>query len=322
MNLHHFMRKEKSGLAFTTMELVDSEESMGHGVCVQEPSDPEGAIGPVLYGDGNLKFDIELIHSQLPTTSYHNNLPKVMWCHGEPLSSVGNGVSMKAILDMASRIDAFIAMRQDEWAIWNAIKRTYLVPKGVDLTRFKPIEVLPHDDANPESKLSGDPAILYVEHWRGQRNPLYLLAAMEKVWKRLPGARLHLFNCTDKKMYETFNALIKHNKYWPFVRTLSGPVADDKVNLLYNQADIVVSCLYPLYARSIEAFAAGKALVAPGYKEHDYPFQCDLSPDSIADAIIKAWDNRGMVDFRQWAEKYHDVDETVRQSLDIYRRYL
>ena len=315
------MKKEKSGLAFTTLELVQAEEKQGHGVCVREPSDAVGGPGPVLYGNPDLHFDAEIIHSQLPITSYHNGLPKFMWMHGEPLSSVGNGVSMKAIVDMAPKVDAFLAMRQEELAIWNSIKRTYLVPKGIDLARFHPVEVPPHDEKDPASKLSGEPAVLYVEHWRGQRNPLYLCVAMERVWQRFPKARLHLFNCTDKRMYDTFQTLYRHNKWWTFLRTMNGPVADADVNLLYNRADIVVSGLFPLYARSIEAFGAGKAFIGPGYTDPEYPWHCTLDPVSMADAITRCWEGYDTVNYRQWAEQKHDVMETVRQSVAIYERY-
>lgn len=322
MKIGHWMRKEKSGLAFTTLELVQAEERQGHQVFVREPTDKDGLPGALLYGDPDVSCDVECIHSQMPFTSYHDGRPKFMWMHGEPLSSVGNGVSMKAIVDMASRIDAFIAMRREEWKIWNTIKRTYVVPKGIDLVRFHPIDVPAHDPKDDTSKLSGEPAILYAEHWRGQRNPLYWCVAMTEVVKRFPKARLHLFNCTDKKMYETFRALIQHSKWWTFLRTINGPVADADVNALYNRADIVVSGLYPLYARSIEAFGAGKAFIGPGYTDPDYPFHCDLDPISMANAIIQCWENYGQVNYRQWAEQKHDVMETVKQSIDIYGRYL
>lgn len=317
MNIQHYMKNEKSGLAFSTLELVAAESKLGHGVCVREPTDAAGFPGKSLYGDPELKFDIECIHSQMPMTSNFNGVPKFLWMHGEPLSSVGNGVSMKAIVDMAPKMAAFIAMRKEEQVIWNTIKKTYFVPKGIDLERFKPVE-LPAD----VKKLSGNPAVLYLEHWRGQRNPLYLCVAMQEVWRRNPDARLHLFNCGDKKMGDTFKALIEHNKWSAFVRTLNGAVSDLEVNQLYNRADIIVSCLYPLYARSIEAFGAGKAFIGPGYTDPDYPWHCELEPNSMAKAIENCWSNYSKVDYRKWAEQKHDVIETVKQSIDIYGRYL
>jgi hypothetical protein len=309
MKIGHYMRREKSGLAFSTLEIVAEEEQQGHSVYIQTPGE-----GELIYGQ-LFDPDIEVIHSQLPLTSYHNKKPRVMFMHGECLSSVGNGVSMRAIVDLAPMVDAFIAMREEEWAIWSTIKRTYVVPKGIDLTRFTPI-------ALPEGveKLSGEPAVLYCEHWRGSRNPLYLCVAMEQVWRQWPKARLHLYNCTDKKMLETFKALIGHNKWSSFVRTITGPVKD--VNQLYNRADIAISCLYPLYARSIEAFGAGKAFIGPGYTNSRYPWHCELHPDSMAKAIMDCWSDYGRVDYRKWAEDNHDIRESVRQCVDVYRRYV
>ena len=322
MNITHYMRKEKSGLAFTTLELVQAEEKLGHGICLREPTDKEGFAGQVLYGDADLKPDVESIHSQLPISSYHNRIPKFLWMHGEPLSSVGNGVSMKAIVDMAPKVDAFMAMRSEEYDIWSSIKRTYVVQKGIDLERFHPIEVPAADSKDPGAKLVGEPAVLYCEHWRGQRNPLYWCVAMEQVWKVFPKARLHLYNCTDKKMSETFKSLISHNKWWTFIRSLQGPVPDAEINALYNRADIVVSGLFPLYARSIEAFGAGKAFIGPGYTDPEYPWHCTLDPASMAKAIIDCWGDYSRIDYRKWAEQKHDVLETVRQTVDIYGRYL
>lgn len=307
MQLQHWMKKEHSGLAATTLELVKYEEKIGHQVEVRQPGEDN-----VLYG-GVTNPDIHLVHSQLGMKAYHDGKPKVMWMHGEPISSVGNGISMKAICDLAPSMDAFIAMRKDEMPIWSSIKRTFLVPKGIDLEKFKPL------GANV-NKLEGSPAVLYYENWRGQRNPLYVCRAMEEVFKKYPDARLHLVNCKDPKMKETFQALIKQCKWWPFIRTLMGPVTD--VNAVLNKADIVVSGLFPLYARGIEAFGAGKAFIGAGYKEHDYPFTCDYEPLSMANAIIKCWENYDQITYRTWAEQHHDVQETVRQSLEIYKRYL
>jgi glycosyltransferase involved in cell wall biosynthesis len=311
MKVLHHMKKENSGLARTTLEIVKYEEKQGHKVCIKEPT---GEMP--IYGSMNGDPDIHCIHSQLGLKAYHDNKPKVMFMHGEPLSSVGNGVSMKAIVDLAPMVDCFIAMRKDEMPIWQSIKRTYLVDKGVDLEVYKPLDGI-------TEKLSGEPSVLYVENWRGQRNPLYLCVAMEQVWKKYPNARLHLYNCNDKRMQETFLALSKNNKWWPFLRSLQGGVnGGEEMNLLYNRADIVVSCLYPLYARSVEAFGAGKAFIGPGYKEHNYPWQCDLHPDSIAKAIIDCWENFDKIDYRKWAEKYHDANESARQCVEIYKRYL
>jgi glycosyltransferase involved in cell wall biosynthesis len=307
MKILHWMKKENSGMARSTLEIVNAEQQLGHGVCIRQPGE-----NMPLYGVDR-DMDVHSVHSQLNLAAYFDRQPKVMWMHGEPLSSVGNGISMKAIVDLATLMDCFICMRKDELPVWSSIKRTYLVPKGIDLDVFKPVPGVPE-------RLSGEPAVLYVENWRGQRNPLYLCTAFEEVHRALPHARLHLYNCGNKKMQQAFESLIANNKWWPFIRTLQGPVSD--INGLYNKADMVVSCLYPLYARGIEAFGAGKAFIGPGYREHDYPFQCELDPHSMARAIIDCWERFTDFDFRNWAEQHHDVRETVRQAVSVYERYL
>lgn len=311
MKLMHWVKREVSGLYFSTLEIAAEEERQGHKICLREPQ------GTVLYGQPFDDPDVELIHSQLPVQSYHNGKPRIMWCHGEPISSVGNGVSMKAVVDLAPMCDAFICMRQEEFAYWNAIKKTYVVPKGIDLNRFKP---LPSIEAG--EKLSGAPSVLYMEHWRGQRNPLPLLIAMLKVWREYPEARLHLFNCPGGKSYDTFSALIKEGKMWPFVRSLQGKVDPNEVNKLINRSDIVVSCLYPFYARSIEALGAGKGFLCPGYTDAEYPYHCTLDPDDMAREIINIWENGcGKFDFREWACRKHDIKDTVTQAVKLYEKY-
>jgi len=216
---------------------------------------------------------------------------------------------------MAPMIDAFICMRREEHAVWSTIKRTFVVPKGIDLEVFCPAP-------GPVERLEGEPAVLYYENWRGMRNPLYPIIAMKLVWQQLPKARLHLYNCTDAKMRACFDALIKQAKLWPFVRSLQGAVPANQVPALLRRADIVVSGLFPLYARGIEALGCGKAFLGAGYKEPGYPWQCDFSPESMAEEIINCHENYDKIDYREWAEGHHDEAESTKQRLEIYQRYL
>lgn len=309
MHVTMWMRRENSGLARTTLELAKATEQLGHQVCIRQPQD-----GMPIYGHGE-ETDIHTVHSQLNPKAYHDGRPALMWMHGEPLSSVGNGISMKAIVDLAPLCQAFICMRREEQSVWNSIKRTYYVPKGVDLELFRPYEGI-------TERLSGEPSVLYVENWRSSRNPLYLCVAMQEVHKKFPNARLHLYNVQDKKQYETFKALIDHNKWGTFIRSLQGPV--DDVPLLMNRVDLVVSGLYPLYARTpLEALACGKAAICMGYKHPGYPWTVDdYSPEGFAEAIVRCWEKYDHLNYRSYAEQNHDVRETMRQAIEIYNRYL
>jgi hypothetical protein len=135
MKIRHWMRQEKSGLAFTTLELVQAEAEQGHQVELRQPDNT------LLYPEAPVfeRPDVHLIHSQINPATYHDRVPKFLVTHGEPLSSVGNGVSMKAIVDLAPICEAFISMRQEEWPAWQSIKKTYVVQKGIDLSRFTPL---------------------------------------------------------------------------------------------------------------------------------------------------------------------------------------
>jgi glycosyltransferase involved in cell wall biosynthesis len=308
VNIAHWMRRENSGLVRSTIELAKYEERAGHGVTMRAPHNNE-----LMYGDEAMKPDVHAVHSQLWPGAYFDRAPKFMWMHGEPLSSVSNGVSMKAIVELSTQCEAFFCMRREEWPIWNAIRRTFYVPKGIDLERYRPLDPAP-------PMLAGEPAILYCENWRGQRNPLYLCIAMQQVVQKLPRARLHLYNCSDKKLFDTFRALLEHGKWWSYVKSFKGGETD--INRLYNRAHIVVSGLYPLYARGIEAFGAGRAFIGPGYREPEWPYHCELDVDSMADAIVRCWENYDQINYRQYAERHHDVAETVRQSVDHMKRYL
>ena len=308
MKILHYMNKEDSGLGRTTLELAKYEELAGHVATIREPTG-----GGLIYGRGN-EYDVSCVHHQMDPHKYHDGKPRFLWCHGEPLSSVGNGISMKAMVEMAPMCSAFIAMRKEEIPIWKALKNeTYLVTKGIDLDVYKPLPGI-------TERLSGEPAVLYYENWRGNRNPLYWCVAMQEVHKKYPNARLHLYNLVEKRMHETFTALHVHCHWWPFLRTISG--ASDDINLLLNRVDIVISGLHPLYARSIEAFGANKAFISPGYHEFEYPWTCDYEVQSMADSIIKCWENYDKVNYRKWAEDHHNVKDTVSQSIDIYKRFL
>jgi glycosyltransferase involved in cell wall biosynthesis len=304
-----WMKKEVSGLAVTTLELVEATEKHGHQVCLRQPGD-----GMPIYHP-NDHVDLHSIHSQINPSAYFDDRPKVLWLHGEALSSVGNGISAKAIVDLAPMCSAFLAMRREELSIWRDVCPTYYVGKGVDLERYIPAD-------GPIERLSGEPAVLYCENWRGQRNPLYIILAMREVFKKYPKARLHLYNCTDKRMYETFKALVDHCKYGMFVRSLQGAVAD--VPALMARVDIVVSALHPLYARTpLEALACGKAAICAGYNEPGYPWTVkDYSPEGFAETIIACWEKYDHLNYRAYAEAHHDVGACVAEAIRVYERFV
>lgn len=302
-------RRENSGLMRTTLEHAKYEARLGHEVAIREPQ------GQLLWGQ-DFEPDIITIHSQLNPEYFHaRNVIRAFLCHGEPLSSIGNGVSFKAVLDLAPLMDCFICMRRQELAVWSTIKRTYLTRKGVDTEVFAPIEGV--------EKLEGEPSILYYENQRGVRNPLYPMCAMIEVQKKLPKARFHVWNINDKKTFETWNTFVKQCKLWTFVRSLNGPAKQQDVPGLLNRADIVVSALYPLSARGIESLACGRAYVSAGYDEPGYPWRpAEYSVESFAETIIDCAENWDKIDYRKWAIEHHNEEDASRERIAIYEKYL
>lgn len=308
MKILHWLRQANSGLNRTTLEIAKAEEDLGHTVTIKQPAD-----GVLLYGE-DMDPDVHCVHSQLPAMHLYDNKPKFLWAHAEPGHAIANGVTFQAMLELAPKADAIICMRRDEQEYWSHLARTYVVTKGIDLDVFKPQEV------PEEKKLAGRPAVLYYENWRGERNPLPWIVAMARVFRRLPEAKLHLYNCPDKDMGGLFLTAVNQCKWAPFVASLCGPEED--VSALINSADIVVSSIPFLYARSIEAFGCGKPLICPGYRLPSYPYQCEFDPVSMAQALADAWERRELWGARRWAEEHHDVCETARQAVAVYERYL
>ena len=301
------IRRESSGLFRTALEHTRYEERAGHQVAIREPQ------GQLLWGQ-DFEPDVITVHSQLAPAFYHGKAARTFICHGEPLSSVGNGISFKAILDLAPLMDCFICMRESEWPIWQTIKRTYVTRKGCDLDVFRPLEGV--------QRLPGEPSILYYENQRGTRNPLYPLVAMIEVWKKLPKAQFHIVNIQDKKVADTWATYVKQCKLWPFVRSLRGPVKHEEVPALLNSVDIVVSALYPLSARGIEALGCGTAYVSAGYDVPGYPWKVEeYSVESFADTMISCAENLDKINYRTWAEEHHDEKDATAERLAIYEKY-
>jgi hypothetical protein len=62
--------------------------------------------------------------------------------------------------------------------------------------------------------------------------------------------------------------------------------------------------------------------VCAGYRDSEYPYRCDFTPESMADAIMAAWEGRETFNARAWAEAKHDVQDTAREIVAIFQRYV
>lgn len=306
MKIVHWVKKENSGLFRTTFELAKGEEEAGHEISLRTPSEQT-----VLHGFAGDEFDIHCIHSQFPAMFYKDKRPKILFMHGEPDYGMLYKVSTSAIMDLATLVDAFVAFNEKEAVLWNSFKRTYVIPKGINLESYRPI-VLP-------KKLAGEPSVLYAEHWRNFRHPFHAFVAMEKVAAKNPKVRFYPFGCPPEEK-EFWLRLIRQNRY----NTFCPGVFQPQMNMvgLLNMADIVVSPVFPSYGRvSLEALACNKPVVA--YKTNPHAtYTCEpYDPDDMAEKVIKCWEEKPNGQ-RKYAEENLSAKVMAEKAIEIYRRFL
>ena len=135
MKITHWLKQENSGLFRTTAELTKYEMQLGHTVSLRDPH-----TNRTFFGFADDDFDIHCVHSQIHPHYHKDGKPKVLFLHGEPDYGMLHKVSITAIMKLVPIIDAFIAFNEDEAKIWNSFKRTYVIPKGIDLEKYKPVK--------------------------------------------------------------------------------------------------------------------------------------------------------------------------------------
>jgi glycosyltransferase involved in cell wall biosynthesis len=306
LKIVHWLKKENSGLFRTTFELAVNEEKLGHEVSLRTIAERQ-----TFYGFQGDDFDLHCIHSQLPPIFWKDSRPKMLFLHGEPDYGMLHKISTSAIMDLAPVVDAFIAFNEKEAALWNSFKRTYVIPKGIDLDSYRPAAVA--------KKLAGDPAVLYAEHWRGFRHPFHTLVALEIATRSLKNLRFYPFGCPEEEK-PFWLRLIRQNKYSFF----TPGIFKQQKNMpgLLNMADIVVSPVFPSYGRvSLEALACNKPVVA--YKTNPHAtYKCEpYDPADMAAKVVQCWTEKPNGQ-RKYAEEHLSAKSMAEGALAIYRRFL
>ena len=305
MKILHWLKKENSGLFRTVLELAKYEQRQGHVTALRMPAENK-----TFYGFSDDSFDIHCIHSQINPIYYKDGKPKILFLHGEPDYGMLVKISTTAILDLIPLIDCMVAFNPGEAKIWNSFKRTYTIPKGIDLETYKPIEL--------KKKLPGAPAILYSEHWRQFRHPLHVFVALDKVYKKYPKMRFYPFGCPKNEM-KFWNRLISNNRYSVFTPGLFSH--HPQIARLMSAIDMVVSPVFPSYGRvSLEAMACNKPVIAYNSNPHaDY--KCTpYDPDDMAEKIIQCIEERPNTQ-RKYAEENLSAAIMAEEAIKIYRRF-
>lgn len=306
MKILHWVKKEPSGLFRTVVEIAKYEEKLGHHVALRMPKENQ-----TFYGFTDDDFDVHAVHSQINPYYYKDKKPKVLFLHGEPDYGMLHKVSTQAIMDLIPLMDCLVAFNPDEATIWNSFKRTYVIPKGIDLEVYKPQEV--------KKKFKGKPSILYCEHWRTFRHPMHVLIAMERVIKKIPTARFYPFGC-PKDEQPFWLRLLKQNRYITFCPGVFKR-QNNMVGLI-NLTDIVVSPVFPSYGRvSLEALACNKPVVA--YKTNPHAdYKCEpYDPDDMAEKIIQCYEEKPNHQ-RKYAEDNLSAMKMAEGAVEIYKRFI
>jgi glycosyltransferase involved in cell wall biosynthesis len=306
LRILHWVKREKSGLFKTTLELAKYEERQGHQISLRTPSDNK-----LIYGFAGDDFDIQCIHSQINPMYYKDGKPKILFLHGEPNYGILNKVSINAIMDLLPIVDAMIAFNQHEADIWNSFKRVYVIQKGIDLEMYKP--------KNIGKKLKGSPAILYAEHWRGFRHPLHILAAVEKCISRVPKLRCYLFGCPDADK-DFWLRIVRYNHYSIFTPGVFGQ--QNYINELLNMSDVVISPVFPSYGRvALEAMACNKPVIAYDSNPHATYQTRPYDIYDMAEKIIRCCDERPGGQ-REYVLKNANAEIMAKQAIEIYQRFV
>jgi len=306
LKIVHWVKREKSGLFKTTLELAKYEERKGHKISLRTPSDNK-----LIYGFAGDDFDIHCIHSQINPLYYKDGKPKMLFMHGEPNYGVSNKISIGAIMDLLPLVDGVISFNKEEAETWNSFKRVYIIQKGIDLEMYKPTVV--------GKKLVGSPAILYSEHWRGFRHPLHVMAAAEKCLTKMPKLKVYLFGCPeDDKAF--WLKLVRFNHYSLFTPGVFGQ--QKYINEILNMSDMVVSPVFPSYGRvALEAMACDKPTVGYDSNPHVNYKVRPYDINDLADKIMKCYEEKPTGQ-RDYVSKNANAEIMAEQAIDVYKRFI
>jgi glycosyltransferase involved in cell wall biosynthesis len=143
--------------------------------------------------------NVHMVHfTQIPMIARLK--PKVFVIHGSLEASLYSELdpsqhkfaSLSVAIQLMNSCDASIAIHRrqyDNYKQFDYSNKLSYVRRGVDLERWRP--------TGSKMNLDGEPAVLYGEQWRHQKDPLMSLYAMYELGRKNKNARLHVYNCED-----------------------------------------------------------------------------------------------------------------------------
>ncbi len=275
--------------------------------------------------------DIHMIHSTM-STRVAELTPKAYFAHGTPEASLTNelmpGDKSKSFTSSASWINrfecSFVTSKRAEqmWSVFDPSgTKIHRVSKGIDLSWWQRSSV--------KQDLDGDPSILYGEIWRNIKHPLYLLYAMNALYKENKDIRLNVWGANIQA--KTWKDIMDRAHFKDFLGKQGMRGIVDYPEHYYTRGDVLFgSAIYGDLSRSMqEATACGCPVITwdtdPHGDQHAYKY---VKAFDLEDLGIKlkevagevADDRAGVaVKCRKIAEKYFDIRDEAAQIVTVLR---
>jgi len=276
--------------------------------------------------------DVHMVHTTM-SKRVSEVTPKVFFAHGTPEACLGNelipGDKKKSFTSTASWVErfeaSFVTSKRAEqmWRVFDHTdSKVHLVQKGIDLNWWQ--------RSATKQELDGDPSILYGEIWRTIKHPLYLLYAMNNLYKENKDTRLNVWGANIKAgVWKDIMERADFNKYLG-KQGIRGIV--DYPEHYYTRGDVLFgSAIYGDLSRSMqEAMACGCPVVTwdtdPHGDQHAYRYAKGFDIDDLGVKLLEVSgevkdDREGVAaKCRKVAEKYFDINVEAKQVVDVLRQ--
>lgn len=340
-----------SGMYETTRELIAAEnqiEGVLAGFCeTPAPNASPAVVRKVAAGgrvDGfhpelrsqdwgwAMKWaDVHMVHSTL-SNRVGELVPKVYFAHGTPEACLANELvpgdkrqSFTSSANWVDRFDASFVTSKRAEQMWSVFDHTggkvHRVTKGIDLSWWQ--------RSSTKQDLDGDPSILYGEIWRNIKHPLYLLYAMNELYKKNKDIRLNVWGANMRT--STWDGIMERAYFKDFLGKQGMRGIIDYPEHYYTRGDVYFgSAIYGDLSRSMqEAMACGCPVATwdtdPYGDQHAYRY---VKPFDLEDLEIKlmdvaeevADDRKGVAaKCRKIATKYFNIHDEAAQVVDVLR---
>jgi len=276
--------------------------------------------------------DVHMVHTTM-SKRVSELTPKVFFAHGTPEACLDNELQpndkRKSFTSTAAWIErfeaSFVTSKRAEqmWKVFDhSGEKVHRVTKGIDLTWWQ--------RSSTKQELDGDPSILYGEIWRNIKHPLYLLYAMNDLYKENKDIRLNVWGANMN--VPVWKDIMDRAYFNDFLGNQGMRGIVDYPEHYYTRGDVYFgSAIYGDLSRSMqEAMACGCPVVtwdtdAHG-DQHAYRYAKGFDFKHLGDTLTEVAgevhdDREGVAaKCRKIAEKYFDVNEEARQVVDVLRQ--